>query len=169
MLVIQLSIATVSIILVLVFSSSSFICWLGSITFGLGLAAVYPTLIVLSETYVNLSGTYASVIFVGASFGDIIYPAVIGQVMTKDNPLAFMIFILITMVLLCLQVVLLIYSGKKTYKFRNVDTTNLESTGDIEIPALELEFNSTNSNDQKDYKVFTQNSEKETEEGEGKE
>ena len=54
------------------------VAWIGTVFFGLGLAAVYPTLIVLTETYVNLGGINASVIFVGASFGDIIFPAVIG-------------------------------------------------------------------------------------------
>lgn len=70
--------------LILLCPNSIFIAWIGTIFFGLGLSAVYPTLIVLTETYVNISGSFASVIFVGASFGDIIYPAVIGEVMTEE-------------------------------------------------------------------------------------
>jgi hypothetical protein len=69
-------IGTVFAAVLCLFSAQSVtMLWIGAICFGLCMASIFPTAIVLSEKYLSgVSGKAASLIVVGASFGEMLVP-----------------------------------------------------------------------------------------------
>ena len=61
--------------------------------FGLGMSATFPTILGLTNRYVNMSGKAMSVFFCGTFIGAGIFPMTMGIITTEQSPLYFMILI----------------------------------------------------------------------------
>ena len=72
--------AILSLALILLWPTKKSIVWIVSIGFGLSLSSVFPTLMALSETRLKITGRVTSLFFVGASFGGLLMPMILGQI-----------------------------------------------------------------------------------------
>ena len=64
--------------------------WLGTVLLGLAMASVFPSAISLAEMYIGLSGRTASVLIVGACFGEMIIPLSVGILFVRVGPCVLM-------------------------------------------------------------------------------
>jgi len=67
--------------------------WVGVCFFGLGMSATFPTIMALTNRYVNLAGKAMSVFFFGTMIGATLFPLVLGVITTEQAPVQFMILI----------------------------------------------------------------------------
>lgn len=94
-----------SMVLVLLFPTSSTALWIGAILLGLFVASIFPTMVTLAERRMTLTGTVTSWFFVGASAGAMFLPWLMGQFFEAISPLA---IIVVTLGDLLLAIVLYI-------------------------------------------------------------
>jgi FHS family Na+ dependent glucose MFS transporter 1 len=66
--------------LILLFPAHPQIIWIGSAGLGLGFSSVFPTLLVLAETRLKITGQVTGLFFMGSSLGGMILPMVFGQI-----------------------------------------------------------------------------------------
>lgn len=66
--------------LMLLFPTQSVIIWIGSAGLGLSLSSVFPTLLALAESRMNITGKVTGYFFFGSSSGGMIIPVVLGQI-----------------------------------------------------------------------------------------
>ena len=114
MLIAEMSISLFAAIVLLCFSSNPTILWVFACVFGFGMSAIWPTVMSLVESYIVITGKFSAAITVGSAFGEMVFPATIGFVMTEKTPVNLMYVILI---LVSSQIVLasgLFYAGMKT-------------------------------------------------------
>jgi fucose permease len=88
-----------SILLIILFPESRWTLWIGSIALGLFLASFFPTVFILAERRIPLTGTTTSMFFVGASLGGMFFPWFIGQLFETISP-GSMMFILLGITLM---------------------------------------------------------------------
>lgn len=72
--------AIFSLALILLWPRNNIIVWIVSGGFGLSLSSVFPTLLALSETRMKVTGRLTSLFFMGASFGGLLMPMILGQI-----------------------------------------------------------------------------------------
>jgi fucose permease len=105
----------VSMGLILLWSTSVGMLWLGTITLGLALASIFPTVLAFAERRMIISGQITGWFFAGASSGAMVWPWLIGQLFDSAGPRAMMVTILlILMADLLILLVLLAYSARFT-------------------------------------------------------
>lgn len=68
-----------SLLLIMFFSSSETLLWIGTIGTGLFMASTFPTLLNDAQNRMNISGKITSVFFVGSSLGSMAIPWLMGQ------------------------------------------------------------------------------------------
>jgi FHS family Na+ dependent glucose MFS transporter 1 len=68
--------------------------WAGAILLGLFIASIFPTIFILAERRMTLTGTITSWFFVGASTGAMFFPWLMGQLFEAISPVAIMYVIL---------------------------------------------------------------------------
>ena len=56
------------------------VLWGGTVILGLSMASVFPSAVHMSEQFINVTGKAASVFVVGAAFGEMIMPLLVGKV-----------------------------------------------------------------------------------------
>ena len=83
----------------LLFSQSSAILWIATFGFGLSAANAYPTLMVLAERHLRISGKITSIFLVGGSLGSMTVPFLIGQRFEAAGPQVMMQILLVTVFL----------------------------------------------------------------------
>ncbi|XP_070557583.1 major facilitator superfamily domain-containing protein 4A-like isoform X2 [Ptychodera flava] len=66
--------------------------YVGSATFGLFLSSVYPTVLALTEQFIDVTGSVTSAIVVGAATGEMIFPVVVGRIFVHVGPVSFLVF-----------------------------------------------------------------------------
>ncbi len=88
-----------SLSLLLLFPHSSWVVWVAAFGFGLAMANVYPTLVLLGGRHLQLTGAVTSWFMVGGSLGSMIVPWLIGQRFEVVGPQVTMAIILATVVL----------------------------------------------------------------------
>ena len=89
----------VSLLVILLFPASLPAVWIGTLGVGLSMASVFPTMISLAGTWMATTGQITSFFFVGASFGGMFLPWVIGQLFEPVGPQVTVIAIFINIVL----------------------------------------------------------------------
>ena len=75
------------------------VIWIATAGMGLFMATVFPTLMILAEHHLNVTGRIASFFLVGASLGGMLVPWLIGQFFETTGPQATVFWILGTVVL----------------------------------------------------------------------
>lgn len=83
--------------------------WLGTILLGLAMASVFPCAINLAESLISLSGRTASALIVGACFGEMLIPLLVGVFFVQVGPCflmysAFIISLLTAVVYVVIEV-----------------------------------------------------------------
>jgi FHS family Na+ dependent glucose MFS transporter 1 len=73
-------ISAMSLGLILLMPANPLAVWLGSAGVGLGLSSVFPTLLVLAETRLKITGSVTSMFFLGSSLGGMVIPMLLGQI-----------------------------------------------------------------------------------------
>jgi FHS family Na+ dependent glucose MFS transporter 1 len=69
-----------SICLILLNPVDPITVWVGTIGLGLGFSSVFPTLLVLAETRLKITGGITGLFFLGSSLGGMIIPMLLGQI-----------------------------------------------------------------------------------------
>jgi len=100
MLVLELCITIVASIFLFVLNQLTWALWIGTAIFGLGISAIFPTVMSLTENYVNLTGRFATAIIVGAAIGEMICPLAFGLFTTQENPIPF-VYLVNLIIFLC--------------------------------------------------------------------
>jgi len=70
----------------LLFSSSPFVLWAGTILAGISIATIFPTSFTFSERHIHMSGRVTSFFLIGASLGTMFLPWFIGQLFERTGP-----------------------------------------------------------------------------------
>ncbi|XP_028399817.1 sodium-dependent glucose transporter 1A-like [Dendronephthya gigantea] len=76
--------------------------WVGASLLGLSMAAVFPSTMTWAESFMHISGRTASVLVVGASFGEMTIPLVVGTLMNHKGADVFVeaIFVIIVLTII---------------------------------------------------------------------
>jgi FHS family Na+ dependent glucose MFS transporter 1 len=85
--------------LILLFSDSATILWIGSILLGISCASIFPTLLTLAEERMHVTGTMTGWFFVGASIGGMALPWMVGESFVRIGAGAMMTIILVSVIL----------------------------------------------------------------------
>jgi FHS family Na+ dependent glucose MFS transporter 1 len=98
---------------VMVMPGSLAILWLGTVIVGMGMASIFPTVLILAEQNMTITASVTSWFFVGSSLGGMVLPWLIGQLFPTIGPHAMAFVITITVVLnLILFFVVTIYTQR---------------------------------------------------------
>jgi fucose permease len=113
MLILELTISLGATISLLIMRDNPLILWICTAFFGLGMSAIFPTIMALSDNYVVLTGRYAAAMVFGGALGEMLIPLVIGFTTRKNSPTSFPIGIMTIMILLSIAVGAFMLSGTK--------------------------------------------------------
>jgi fucose permease len=86
--------AAFSLVLILVFVNVQAMLWIGTLSLGLFLASIFPTVFSLAERRMTMTGKVTSWFFVGASAGGMFFPWLMGQLFERIRPSAIMVVLL---------------------------------------------------------------------------
>ena len=87
-----------SMVVILLWPSSSVAVWLGALGLGLAMASVFPTALALAERRIPITGQVTGWFLVAASIGAMSVPWLIGQLFEPVGPLSAMLVILLDLV-----------------------------------------------------------------------
>jgi FHS family Na+ dependent glucose MFS transporter 1 len=76
----------VMLVLGMLFSSSSTVLWLMAIGLGFCMAPIWPTGFTLAGQSIDLTGRLTSIILLGDSFGGMVLPSAVGQLIESAGP-----------------------------------------------------------------------------------
>lgn len=96
----------------MIFSNSSMVLWLMAIGLGFCLAPIWPTGFTLVGQSINMTGSLASIILLGDSFGGMVLPSTVGQVIESAGPGAMVTLIFSSLVLNLLAFMGILYFQK---------------------------------------------------------
>ncbi len=110
MLLLDLIGATISIAIVLLFPNWEPALWIGTFGFGFSIASFFATVLNFAERRMPISARTTSIFLVGANFGSMVMPWLIGQLFESVGPVVMMAAIQIeTVASLVLFIITLIY------------------------------------------------------------
>jgi FHS family Na+ dependent glucose MFS transporter 1 len=98
-LIVDLVICVGSVVLILLVPGSSVVLWIGAMALGLGMASIFPTMIVLAESRMTVTGAVTGWFLVGSSAGGMTVPWLIGQLFESTGPRVTMLAILVDLVI----------------------------------------------------------------------
>jgi FHS family Na+ dependent glucose MFS transporter 1 len=90
---------TISLLVILFFSSNATYLWLGTIGTGFFMASTFPTLLNDAQSRMHMSGKVTSIFFVGSSLGSMVIPWVMGQLIVPYGAQVVMLTILSSILL----------------------------------------------------------------------
>jgi FHS family Na+ dependent glucose MFS transporter 1 len=88
-----------SLLLLLLVPGASWAVWVAAFGFGLSMANVYPTLVLLGGRHLHLTASITSLFMIGGSLGGMIIPWLIGQRFETVGPQSTMVILLIAVLL----------------------------------------------------------------------
>ncbi len=87
-LLIDLLIVLVGMAIVVFLPASLAMLWLGTVIVGIGMASIFPTVLILAEQNMTITASVTSWFFVGSSLGGMVLPWLIGQLFPRIGPYA---------------------------------------------------------------------------------
>lgn len=105
--------AIISLALILFWPTNIVIVWIVSVGFGLSLSSAFPTLMALSETRMKVTGRVISLFFIGASFGGLLMPMILGQIFDYIGSYYVMVALFVTTCLGMLLLMSVLFISKK--------------------------------------------------------
>jgi len=103
-----------SLLVIITFSSSEGLLWLGTIGTGLFMGPIFPTLLNDAQSRMDISGNITSKFFVGSSLGSMVIPWLMGQVITPYGATAAMVTALVSVLLATGTFYVLNHTQRKT-------------------------------------------------------
>ncbi|KAB7504288.1 Sodium-dependent glucose transporter 1 [Armadillidium nasatum] len=100
-----------SIILILFFLQIRLVIYIGTALFALFLSSVYPNSVTLAETYINVTSFIASILVVGAAFGEMMVPHILDVEFDGLKAEHFLVSSLIMILLSCVFYIVVIVVG----------------------------------------------------------
>ena len=100
--------------LIILAHDSQILVWTGSILFGLSLASIFPTILILAGESMQINGLLTGWFLVGAALGNMFLPWVIGQAFTSIGPHAMMIILMADLALEVLALLILVLSRQSS-------------------------------------------------------
>ena len=97
-----------SVAVILVFYTSLYATWIGTLGMGLSMASLFPTMLLISERRMTLTGNITRWFFVGAGLGGMFLPWFIGQLFTVIGPIVTMLLIAFDLVIALLVLIKII-------------------------------------------------------------
>ncbi len=88
-----------SLLLLLLLPGVAWVVWVAAFGFGLSMANVYPTLVLLGGRHLHLTGRIASMFMIGGSLGSMVTPWLIGQRFESTGPQVTMVVLFVTLAL----------------------------------------------------------------------
>jgi len=105
----------ISVSIIVLWSHSATVVWLGTFGLGVSLASIFPTMISFAGRHMTITGQVTSWFFVGASLGGMTLAWLIGQLFESVGPQATMFAILFDLVVaLGVFGVLMLYSSRSS-------------------------------------------------------
>jgi FHS family Na+ dependent glucose MFS transporter 1 len=89
----------VSLLIIILFSSSKVLLWIGTIGTGLFMASTFPTLLNDAQSRMNISSKITSIFFIGSSLGSMAVPWLMGQLIAPFGATAAIIAVFCSIVL----------------------------------------------------------------------
>ena len=137
MLILELTISLGAALMLLIMQNNPLAMWISTALFGLGMSAIFPTIMALSENYVVLTGRYAAAMVFGAALGEMVLPLLIGFTTTKESPSSFSIIVLVIMIACSLASIALIFAGRKAGdEYESEEEDDLPSTEKKQKPQV---------------------------------
>jgi len=99
----------VSLALIGAFPNSILLLWLGSAGFGLSMASIFPTILMLAGEKLRVSGTITGWFLLGAGAGGMLLPWLIGNAFASSGPHIMIGMVLVDLVLDALVLLLFVY------------------------------------------------------------
>jgi FHS family Na+ dependent glucose MFS transporter 1 len=87
-----------SVTIILAFSASTTMVWVGAAGLGFSMASIFPTVLSWAERRMTMSGSVTSWFLIGASIGAMTLPWIIGQLFESIGPQVTMMLILVDLV-----------------------------------------------------------------------
>ncbi len=106
----------VSVGLILLWPKTETIIWVGTFGTGFAMASIFPTMLSLAESRLHITGQVTSWFFVGASFGGMVLPWLIGQLFEPVGGRVAMAAIFIAMALALVTLITLVIYSARTIK-----------------------------------------------------
>ncbi|MFZ2360695.1 MAG: MFS transporter [Anaerolineae bacterium] len=88
-----------SLLLLLLLPGVAWVVWIAAFGFGLSMANVYPTLVLLGGRHLHLTGKITSMFMVGGSLGSMVTPWLIGQRFESTGPQVTIVVLFVTLLL----------------------------------------------------------------------
>jgi FHS family Na+ dependent glucose MFS transporter 1 len=102
-----------SLLLLLLVPGQSWVVWVAAFGFGLSMANVYPTLVLLGQRHLHLTAAITSLFMVGGSIGSMVVPLLIGQRFESVGPQVTMIVLLVTVLLAGVTVAAFLWATRR--------------------------------------------------------
>ena len=114
----------VSLGLILLWSDSTTILWIGTALLGVSMASIFPTFLTLSEERMHVTGTMTGWFLVGSGLGGMILPWGIGKAFAKIGAGAMITMVFITVVINLFALILFTGVSGRTYLQTSPDLTS---------------------------------------------
>lgn len=111
----------ISMCLILINPIDPILVWAGTIGLGLGFSSVFPTLLVLAETRLKITGGITGLFFLGSSLGGMFIPMLLGQVFEYVGATQVMITIFAFLIFGLLVLISVILASKRAGEKNRVE------------------------------------------------
>jgi FHS family Na+ dependent glucose MFS transporter 1 len=131
--------------LMVVFAHSQFVLYAGTLVFGFCMASVFPSVITLSDEFMNVNAKAAAIFVAGASLGEMLVPLLAGQLMQRIDTIALPFTLDAAMALFFAMLCVLVMLGTRK---NNVKFTELSETITTESAAAPETASGSSSNEE---------------------
>lgn len=131
----------VALFITLIFRGNHAIAYFGTCVLGLFLSSMSPTIMSLTELFIDINAPIASCLVVSAALGETLCPVIVGNLFVATGPPSFLTFCTVLAVLSGLLYGALYFFGRNTPKYRG-----LKSESFIWITRFENQFQKEESN-----------------------
>ena len=101
---------------ILLWPLNSTILWISSAGLGLSLSSIFPTLMALAETRMNMSGSITGLFFFGTSLGSMVLPTLLGQIFEFYGSYLVMVTFFMSIFLGLLLLIFVLYASSRVEK-----------------------------------------------------
>jgi fucose permease len=101
----------VGAIIIIIWKDSNLALWIGTISLGLSMASIFPTLFLFAGERMQITGTITGWFLVGSGAGSMLLPWLIGQIFVLTGPRTMTTVLLVDVVII--MFVLFLFASRK--------------------------------------------------------
>ena len=105
--------SSISLLLLILFPETKVILWIATISLGLFMASTFPTLLIIAERQLNISGALTGLMMTGAGLGGVVFPFLLSILYNKKGPVIVPSTLFFVMSITVVLYLLLNYSLRK--------------------------------------------------------